>query len=141
MSSSANKTLRVAVWDTYARKANGCVLHFDIIVPEDMQKQDKIFEFGKQYLKDKGEPQAILNASYCQFCHLEQITLEIKNTISKQGYFILEMEEIPLRLSNSPTRREMILYLKAHYEKFRFKNFSGISSEEVKRLLEGEIIN
>ncbi|GJM28393.1 MAG: hypothetical protein DHS20C17_10280 [Cyclobacteriaceae bacterium] len=133
----------VAVWDTYVNKQDGSVMHFDIIVPAHIQDQEKIFEFGEQYVKQKGELAVNIDVTHCQFCHVETITKDIADAISKQGYYILEMEDIPGKLSPNPTRRDLALYLKAHFEKYRFTNFSGVSSEEIQRLIliEEELMN
>lgn len=127
--------MKVAVWDTYVKKQNGNVLHFDIVVPEDQRQEEIIHSYGKKYLAAVGEPTAPLSLKECQFCHIEEPTEEIKASISRDGYYILPMEEIPAQLSDKPTRREMILFLRAHFDEHRFANFKGVGEEEVRSLL------
>lgn len=128
--------MQVAVWDTYVKKKNGSVIHFDIIVPEDLKNKERIFIYGKQFTTSIGEMNAKLDAEECQYCHIEQPSDEIVNSINENGYYILEMEEIPKNLPKNPTRREMVLFLKAHYKEYRFANFKGMSEGEVRGKLE-----
>ncbi len=137
MSKPDNNT-EVAVWDTFVYKADGSVMHFDILVPTHVNDKQKIFRYGKDYVKSKGETSAAIDTSHCQFCHVESPGAEVEHAISKQGHYILEMEDIPRELPMDPTRRDMVLYLKAHFEKYRFANFSGVGSEELRHLLQVE---
>nr|WKN35969.1 DUF2024 family protein [Tunicatimonas sp. TK19036] len=132
---------KVGVWDTYAHKKDGSVLHFDILAPNDFNDQDKIYEFGKQYVNAKGQPEATINAARCQFCHVEETTAEITEVIAKQGYYILEMDDIPRELPPNPTKKDLVFHLKAHFEQYRFKNFSGVPLEEIQHLLHKEKVN
>lgn len=125
----------VAVWDTYVQRKDGSVMHFDIIVPAQVKDQKKIFEYGRQYAKTKGVPDAPINTARCQFCHLETTTADIDKAISYQGYAILEMEDIPKELPSNPNKRQLAFHLKAHFENFRFTNFSGVSTDEIQRLI------
>ncbi|MBL7828854.1 MAG: DUF2024 family protein [Saprospiraceae bacterium] len=126
----------VAVWDTYVKKKDGSVLHFDIIVPVDQQDTAKICHFGKEYLMSKNEPEGIIEAEACQFCHIESPGEDILSDIERQGFNILEMEDIPAELPEQPSRRDLILHLRAHYPEFRFADFKGKSMEEVQALFD-----
>ncbi len=84
--------MKVAVWDTYVKRENGDVMHFDILVPDSITEEDKIFNFGKDYLKSKSFETGDLSAKECQMCHIEQATEEIIEAIERQGYYIIEME-------------------------------------------------
>lgn len=84
--------MKVAVWDTYVPRRDGRVMHFDIIVPYDLQEEQKIFTFGKEYLRTKGEAHQPLQAEECQFCHIEQAAPPVVESIRRTGYYILEME-------------------------------------------------
>lgn len=84
--------MKVAVWDTYVEKSNGKIMHFDILVPEDVKDQSAIFGFGKQYLDKKGEQGSILTADECQFCHIETAPQPVIDAILAEGYSIIEME-------------------------------------------------
>lgn len=129
---------KVGVWEAYAHKKDGSVIHFDIVVPADFNDEDKIFEFGQHYLKTVDQPDASLNATRCQFCHIEETSTEISEAIERRGFYILEMDDIPGELHSNPSKRDMILYLKANFEPHRFRDFTGIPFEEVKELLQKE---
>ena len=45
--------MKVAVWDTYVTKQDSTVMHFDIIVPEEVSETQIVHNFGKAYLKSK----------------------------------------------------------------------------------------
>lgn len=128
--------MKVAVWDTYVKSQDGDVLHFDIIAPEELKDPTSIYTFGKEYLKTINEENGLINTSECQFCHIEEPTEEMLASINKCGYYILEMDKIPAMLPSNPTRRDMIMHIKAHYPEQRFKSFAGKTEEEVKELLE-----
>lgn len=127
--------MKVAVWDTYVKRKNGNVLHFDIIVPESTKDAKLIYAYGTAYLTTKNEMEGILATEECQFCHIEEPTEDMLRAIKQTGFYILEMEEIPSALSENPTRREMILYLRAHYPQYRFANFRGVGDADIKGIL------
>lgn len=84
--------MKVAVWDTYVTRKDGRVMHFDIIVPAELQDVNTILEYGREYLKSKGEESQPLTSERCRFCHVEDATPEVEAEIKKKGYFIFEME-------------------------------------------------
>jgi Domain of unknown function (DUF2024) len=127
--------MKVAVWDTYVKQKNGNVLHFDIIVPESTKDAALIYNYGNAYLISKNENDGILATEECQLCHVEEPNDEMLSAIKQKGYHILEMEEIPSILPNNPTRREMILYLRAHNPQCRFANFRGVNDAEILTML------
>ncbi len=127
--------MQVAVWDTYVKKKNGNVMHFDIMVPDTMKDSAVIYRYGKEYLNTKSESEGILNTEECQFCHVEEPTGEMKSSINQKGYFILEMDEIPSQLPENPSRKDIIMHLRAFYPQYRFADFKGKSIEEVKAIL------
>ena len=49
------KTMEVAVWDTYVTNKDGSVMHFDIIAPSSVKDTAVIYEYGRVYLKTKGQ--------------------------------------------------------------------------------------
>lgn len=127
--------MQVAVWDTYAKRDDGSLLHFDILVPHSITDSGVIFGYGSEYLRSRGET-ATPTAEYCQYCHVETLQPEWENAIREKGYFILEMEDIPARLPESPTRRQKILYLRGHFSAFRFANFAGKNDAEIDALIQ-----
>ncbi|OUS02000.1 hypothetical protein A9Q86_04940 [Flavobacteriales bacterium 33_180_T64] len=84
--------MKVSVWDTYVKRDDGNVMHFDIIVPSDLTNENIIFNFGKTYLEAKSITNAIITTKECRLCHMEQATKAIETQISNAGYFILEIE-------------------------------------------------
>ncbi len=84
--------MKVAVWDTYVTKKDKTVMHFDIIVPEELQDQETIYAYGNKYLISKDQDGQPLTTNECSFCHIETIRPEWKANIEKYGYFIYEME-------------------------------------------------
>jgi len=131
----------VAVWDTYAKTQNGTVLHFDILVPDHVKDPETIYQYGVKHLKSKGMPEAVLDADYCRFCHIESPSSEVTREIAAHGFYIVEMEDIPSHLADHPSRRELVLFLKAHFKQYRFKSFSGIPTDQIQQMLMEQIKN
>lgn len=84
--------MKVAVWDTYVTKSDGSVMHFDIIVPDEVKDETKIYNYGKEYLANKDVTLQSLSSKECQYCHSEYIKPEWEQSINTKGYFIIEME-------------------------------------------------
>lgn len=84
--------MQIAVWDTYVTKKDGKVMHFDIIAPADVNDAGIIHNYGKDYLKLKGQEGQSLTSKECRFCHFEKIRPEWEREIKENGYFIYEME-------------------------------------------------
>lgn len=94
-SQTANKTtnkMKVTVWDTYVSKNDGNVMHFDIVAPETIKDTAIIHNYGKEYLKSKGQGSQPLTAKECRRCHVRDIQPQWEADIKKKGYFIIEME-------------------------------------------------
>lgn len=84
--------MKVAVWDTYVTKKDGRVMHFDIVAPVEITDTTTIYNYGKTYLKSKGQEGQPLTSSECRFCHVRQVFPEWMADIRKQGYYIIELE-------------------------------------------------
>jgi hypothetical protein len=125
--------MKVAVWDTYVPSKNGDVLHFDIIVPIETG-QAQVYQYGKTYLNNIQQPGAELNAAKCQMCHVEQPTDTMLHAIAQQGYYILELGQIPAHLPTNPGRSDLILHLRAYYPAYRFADFSQKTLEEIHQI-------
>ncbi|WP_035558423.1 DUF2024 family protein [Hymenobacter sp. IS2118] len=82
----------VAVYDTYVRKKDSSVMHFDILVPDTLTNKETIYGYGREYLKSKGQEGLALTAQECAFCHVEQPTLEMEAALQLKGYYIIEMQ-------------------------------------------------
>ena len=84
--------MKVAVWDTYVYREEGNLMHFDILVPENLTDEQTILAYGLEYLKTKDFKTNRLTSKECRLCHVEQATEEIIAAIQTQGYYIIEME-------------------------------------------------
>jgi len=82
----------VAVWDTYVSRGKDKIMHFDIIVPIEVNEKDIIRGFGQRYLESKQIESQNVKIIKCQFCHIEEVQEEWEQEIYKNGYYILEME-------------------------------------------------
>jgi Domain of unknown function (DUF2024) len=90
--SSTMPSLSVSVYDTYVPKKQGGTMHFDILVASTEKDLQKIYDYGKTYLKTKGQEGQPLSAQECRFCHVENAKGAIEDSIVAQGYYIIEME-------------------------------------------------
>ncbi len=84
--------MKVAVWDTYVDKRDGSVMHFDIIAPVETDDKEQIYNYGREYLKTKGQEGQPLTSKECRFCHIEALKPEWEESIRQKGYYIVEME-------------------------------------------------
>jgi hypothetical protein len=84
--------LKIAVYDTYVKKKDGSVMHFDILVPSDFKNLEKIYAFGRNYIAKKGQAGQPLTSKECRFCHIERADANLKAIIEKHGFGIIEME-------------------------------------------------
>ncbi len=84
--------MRIAVWDTYVQRNNGTVMHFDIVVPDTLKDEQRVFEFGKSYLKTKSFDTQNLTSKECKFCHIAVASKVMIENIETKGYDIIEME-------------------------------------------------
>lgn len=83
---------KVNVWDTYVTKRDGSIMHFDIIAPVEITDSATIYDYGKDYLKAKGQEGQPLTAKQCRLCHIENLRPAWESEIKGKGYFIIEME-------------------------------------------------
>ncbi len=84
--------MEISVWDTYVKRDDGKRMHFDILVPSSLNDKNTIFGFGISYLKSKPFNTGELTAQECKFCHIEAAPKNVVDAISKNGYYILEMQ-------------------------------------------------
>ncbi|GBD33976.1 hypothetical protein HRbin34_00282 [bacterium HR34] len=83
--------MEIAVYDTYVKRKDGRIMHFDIIV-EKNTPYEKVIAYGNEYLKTKGEEGQELSSNECKFCHIEKASKDIEEKIKNKGYYIYEME-------------------------------------------------
>ncbi|MEC3906662.1 DUF2024 family protein [Tamlana sp. 2201CG12-4] len=84
--------MKVSVWDTYVRRKDSKLMHFDILVPNAINDEKTILEYGETYLKGKPFETERLNTKICNFCHIEEATDVVKRQIENTGFSIIEME-------------------------------------------------
>ncbi len=84
--------MKVSVWDTYVKRDDNRIMHFDILVPSNLTDEDKIFSYGTNYLKSKAIEGKELTTNECRFCHIAKASDEVIMSIEQKGYFIIEME-------------------------------------------------
>ena len=84
--------MKISVWDTYVKRGNQKIMHFDILVPSEMISEKTIFAYGQEYLGSKMFTTGTLSAKECKFCHVEQASAEVIKSIHEKGYHIIEME-------------------------------------------------
>ncbi len=81
------------VYDTYAKAANGRIMHFDVVLDE--QDQDKALKYAKEWLASFGHADAVVTQENCAFCHSAEAPQELRKQIDAQGYAILKLEGCP----------------------------------------------
>jgi hypothetical protein len=84
--------MKIAVWDTYVTRKDGKVMHFDILVDENLKDENQIFEYGKTYLKSVMQEGQNLTSKECVFCHIDKAPDEVEKQILNSGFSIIEME-------------------------------------------------
>lgn len=83
---------KVNIWDTYVTKKDGGIMHFDIVAPVAVTDTTIIYDYGKEYLKTKGQEGQPLTSKQCRLCHMEYLRPAWEAEIKEKGYFIIEME-------------------------------------------------
>ncbi len=83
--------MKVAVWDTYVKRTDGKIMHFDILVSSATTEQ-QVIAFGKVYLSRKGLASVVLSSKECKFCHMEKAPEAVARSIVQNGFHILELE-------------------------------------------------
>lgn len=84
--------MKVSVWDTYVKRDDGKIMHFDILVPNEVNDEQTILNYGTSYLNSKAFKTESISSNICNFCHIEQATNAVINDINNEGFSIIEME-------------------------------------------------
>ena len=84
--------MQIAVYDTYVRRNDGLLMHFDILVPTTITDQEIVLGYGRKYLAAKGVEAERLSTRECRFCHIESAAPELEAAVTRDGYCIIEME-------------------------------------------------
>jgi hypothetical protein len=86
--------MECAVYDTYIRKKDGKIMHFDVVV-EASTPHEKAIEYGSQYLSIAGQTGQKMTQEECQFCHIQEAPPFVETAIEQTGYWIQKMEGCP----------------------------------------------
>lgn len=82
------------VFDTYAKTAQGKIIHFDVILDE--QDQTKAIDYAKTWLQSVGITDATVTSGNCVFCHsMGEVPAALRAEINAQGYAIYKLEGCP----------------------------------------------
>lgn len=84
--------MQIAVYDTYVRRNDGLLMHFDILVPATVTDQEIVLGYGRKYLAINGVEADRLSTRECRFCHIESASAELEVAVTRDGYYIIEME-------------------------------------------------
>jgi len=86
--------MKIAIFDTYVLRPDGCKMHFDILVRD--QNPDKepsvVLALGRRYLAAKGIPADSLSTQECRFCHTEFAPPAVEEEINRMGFAIIELQ-------------------------------------------------
>lgn len=85
--------MKIFVFDTYVKARDSHTMHFDVFLPEN--DAEKAVGFAKQWLASIGEHDSIVTNRECRYCHSEEASDDVAEQISRQGYFIYQMEGCP----------------------------------------------
>lgn len=125
--------MKVAVWDTYVEKNDEVVMHFDIIVPEELKDPEIIYSFGIEYLKSKGLENLTITSKECEFCHIENLNQVMEKEIIEKNYLILEMENCEIR-KKIESREDIILLVDTFYNQVRENEILGFIFDDVAKV-------
>jgi len=84
--------MKVAVWDTYVKRQDGKIMHFDILVKSELKDENSIYRYGNAYLSSKPFDTNNLTSKECKLCHIETAPDAVVNSINDKGFHIIEME-------------------------------------------------
>ncbi len=86
--------MQLDVYDTYARTADGTLMHFDVLIPKGHAQDPR--SYAVQWLNGIGISDTRVSLELCRFCHSESAASpEIESRIARDSYFILQMEGCP----------------------------------------------
>ncbi len=81
------------VFDTYAKTAQGKIMHFDVVLDE--IDATKALGYAKTWLESIGVHDAVVTQENCIFCHSIETPSELLKQIDSQGYAIYKLEGCP----------------------------------------------
>ncbi len=85
---------KVYVFDTYAKTTGGRIMHFDVVIAENVP--EKALKYAKDWLDSLGEHGADLAPENCAYCHSsDDVPLPMQQAIAENGYAIFKLEGCP----------------------------------------------
>jgi len=81
------------VFDTYAKTAQGRIMHFDVVLDE--KDCAKALGYAKAWLESIGVHNAVVTQENCVFCHSAETPPDLRMQIDSQGYGIYKLEGCP----------------------------------------------
>ncbi|WP_394752966.1 DUF2024 family protein [Crenothrix sp.] len=81
------------VFDTYAKTAQGRIMHFDVVL--DDKDPVKALACAKAWLDTIGIQDAVVTQENCVFCHSTEAPPALRKQIDSQGYAIYKLEGCP----------------------------------------------
>lgn len=85
---------QIHVFDTYATRKNGRIMHFDVVLAE--RDDLKALASARQWLASLGEADADVSQERCCYCHSEELAPpDVEREISARGYAIYRLEGCP----------------------------------------------
>ena len=81
------------VFDTYAKTAQGRIMHFDVVLDE--KNAAKALGYAQTWLESIGVHDAVVTQENCVFCHSAETPAELLKQIDSQGYAIHKLEGCP----------------------------------------------
>ncbi len=81
------------VFDTYAKTAQGRIMHFDVVLDE--KDAAKALGYAKTWLESIGVHDAVVTQENCVFCHSAETPVALSKQIDSQGYAIYKLEGCP----------------------------------------------
>ncbi len=87
--------IKIDVFDTYADKKSGEIMHFDVLVPHGTSGE-LAYEYAQSWLKSINATDVSLEQKHCRFCHSQMSNPTVEAAIESEGYYILQLEGCPV---------------------------------------------
>lgn len=86
--------MKIDVYNSYATSQKGHEMHFDVLVKAGTPAE-KAHAYGQAWMTGIGENPQGFAQKRCNFCHSEETVGKIHDAVSRDGYYILQMEGCP----------------------------------------------
>lgn len=83
------------VFDTYAKTTQGKIIHFDVVINE--QVQQKALDCAQNWLQSISQGDATVTSGNCYFCHsVDKLPANLALEFDTLGYAIYKLEGCPV---------------------------------------------